>query len=66
MQLSFELECDALPSLANKTIDTMPYTLAPAFISTSTGVESYQTSVIGCNLIAVLSAIAIATRQTNK
>ena len=44
----------------------MPHTLAPAFNSTPTGVGSCETTVIGCDLIAGLSAITIATTKTNK
>ena len=67
-ELEYELEWDAfrITSPANETIRTMPHTLAPAFNSTPTGVGSCQTSVIGCDLIAVLSAITIATTKTNK
>ena len=65
-ELEYELECDALPSPANKAIGTMPRTLAPTFNSTPTGVESCQKSAIGCDLIAVLSATTIATIKRNK
>ena len=64
-ELEYELEwIFRIPTI--ETIRTMPHTLAPAFNSTPTGVGSCQTSVIGCDLIDVLSAITIATTKRNK
>ena len=63
-ELEYELEYVLSP--ANQTFDTMPHIRAPTFNSTPTGVGSCQTSVIECDLIAVLLAITIATTKRNK